>query len=149
MFGCSTRRRERAARPRRFRPGAARKAGEAGFTLIEVLVAFTIMAIAVAALLQAFTSGLRSGRVAEARSQLVARAEGRLAQVGRDIPLAPGTYGGTTVEDGDWSIEIRTVEPADGGGGVQNVTMYDVRVVVTAAEGMRQELSTMRLGPSP
>lgn len=134
---------------------AGRRGRSGGFTLIEVLVAFTIMAIALAALLQAFATGLRSGQAAGERSRLVARAESRLATVGASIPLAPGLYDGST-EAGRWQVEVRPYVPAgqseSGAPGAAPPTgfaPYEVTVVVTAEDGTRQRLETLRLGPAP
>ncbi len=133
---------------------AGRRGRSGGFTLIEVLVAFTIMAIALAALLQAFATGLRSGQAAGERARLVARAESRLASVGASIPLAPGLYDGST-EAGRWEVEVRPYSPAGrpesaaAGAAPAGFAPYAVTVVVTAKDGTRQRLETLRLGPAP
>lgn len=117
-----------------------------GFTLLEVLVAFTIMAVALVALLQAFTTGLDGTAAAEARTRLLARAENRLAAVGATIPLAPGVYSGNA--DGfDWRVDVRPYPAADDAGRPRGLTPRPMRVevVVTAPGGARQRLVTLRL----
>ena len=49
-----------------------RKGRARGFTLIEILVAFTILAVAMVALVQAFSSGLRGLGSAEASAVALA-----------------------------------------------------------------------------
>ena len=53
-----------------------------GFTLIEVLVAFTILAVSVGTLLVAFSGGLRSSSLTRDYTQAVIIAESRLAETG-------------------------------------------------------------------
>ncbi len=61
-----------------------------GFTLLEVLVAFTILAVALVALLRAFSSGLRGLDAAETASIAVQHARSKMAEVGSTIPLEAG-----------------------------------------------------------
>jgi len=80
-----------------------------GFTLLELLVAFTIAASAITAILYAFAGGLwRLQRTADfGVAALVA--ESRLAELGVSTPLQPGvSSGGNESGDYDWTI---TVEP--------------------------------------
>lgn len=123
----------------------------AGFTLIEVVVAVTIMAVALAALLQAFGTGLRGARAVADRSHLVAAAQARLAEVGAGIPLAPGHFEGET-KTGTWTVEVApdtNAAPPPGGLRRPDLRLYAVRVTVTAPGGARERLTTLRLGPAP
>lgn len=121
-----------------------------GFTLLEVLVAFTIMAVALAALMQAFGSGLRSSEAAQDRTLLLARAENRLAEVGTAIPLQPGRYEGEA--DGyAWTVDVHPYGAAEGEARPPRpeIALYAVEVTVSAPDGARQTLSTLRLGGAP
>mgnify|MGYP006422763553 CR=1 FL=1 len=127
-----------------------------GFTLIEVVVAFTIMAIALAALFQAFSTGVRGSRAVEIRGQLLARAEARLAMVGTAIPLAPGRHEGevaaTPVGGGTWRVTIRPDPNADtrlAESRRPGLRLYNVTVQVRAPDGATETLTTLRLGPAP
>ena len=90
--------------PERVPGGAA-----AGFTLLEVLVAFTIAAIGLAALLQGGTAALGNAGIAAASIEATRRAQSRLAAVGAVGSLLPGETAG---EDGDgyhWRIRVSPI----------------------------------------
>ena len=57
---------------------------QAGFTLLEVLAAFLVAALALGAVLQSFSSGMRGQSTADAYSQAALHAASMLARVGRD-----------------------------------------------------------------
>ncbi len=81
-----------------------------GFTLVEVIVAFVIAALALAAVYAAFSLGFAASEKAEdaLRRQMVA--ENRLAELGILYPLKPGRYQGR--EAGiTWEVVVR---PASG-----------------------------------
>lgn len=118
-----------------------------GFTLIEVLAAFTIAAIMLLALMQAMTRGLSGIEAAERRSRLLAAAENVLADVGGPIPLERGRYSGETGELA-WRVRIA---PAEQPAGVRQnaqrlgISLLTVEVTVESGEDTRQRLQTMRL----
>lgn len=65
-----------------------------GFTLIEVLVAFMILALSLSVLFRIFSGGLNNVAVAGDYAQAVLVAESQLAVVGHSEPLVAGqTYG--------------------------------------------------------
>jgi general secretion pathway protein I len=68
--------------------------GRAGFTLLEVLVAFVILALSLGAVYQAFGIGARNARVAEAYTVAALLAESRLTAAGIEAPLFAGTAEG-------------------------------------------------------
>ncbi|WP_205880392.1 type IV pilus modification PilV family protein [Lichenicoccus roseus] len=88
------------------------QAGEAGFTLLEVLVAFVIAALALGVLFQGSIEGLASVRLADRTTEAVSVARSHLAAVGHGIPLQTATQQG---EDGNgfrWSLSIRPLTSA-------------------------------------
>ena len=89
---------------------AERTSEESGFTLLEVVVALVIAALAVVGLFQAASGGLlavdTAGRVEEA----VQRAQSQLAAVGRSAALVQGEF---TDDDGGgyhWRLRVRPAE---------------------------------------
>jgi len=123
-----------------------RRDGQAGFTLIEVIVAFTILAIMLTALLQGFSRGMDGIAAAEERSRLIAAAQNRLEEVGVLIPLEPGVDAGR--EDGiDWEVAIDAL-PAVAPPGLADPPPFDlleVRVTVRNDAGGSETLVTHRL----
>ena len=65
-----------------------------GFTLLEVLVAFTLLAIFFGALFRVFAGGLSVTRSGEARSHAVLLAQSKLEEIGADHRIGPGSHFG-------------------------------------------------------
>lgn len=79
-----------------------------GFTLIEVLVAFMILAISLSVIFRIFSDGLRNVAISEDYAQAMLVAEAQLASAGLDEPLLDG------VTAGEWDTRFRwqrVVEP--------------------------------------
>lgn len=119
-------------------------------TLIEVLVAFVILSVAMGVIMQIFSGGIRNARLAEGYSRALFLAESRLAAVGREQPLVPGEMNGQTNLDLRWRVII---SPFDDAGAAEQLAMpvrlYQVRVIVNWSEEGRQrliELGSLKLG---
>ena len=102
-----------------------------GFSLLEVLVAFIILALALGVLMRIFSGGLGNIGLAEHYSKAVAIAEIKLAAVGVESPLTEGENSGE--EQGyAWRTSVRRyaeetspVEPA-----TLLLDLYEVEVIV-------------------
>jgi len=77
-----------------------------GFSLLEVLVAFSILTISTGALLTAFSSGARQSALARDYSRAVVLAESRLAEIGVVEPLAEGKQEGEVDTRFAWRTEV-------------------------------------------
>jgi len=120
-------------------------------TLIEVLVAFVVLSLTMAVIMQIFSGGLRNARLAESYSRAVFLAESKLAAVGVEQPLVPGEGGGQLGSGMLWRV---TVVPYDDGGAADRfmlpARLYQVRVRVNWSDDGRArqvELASLRLGP--
>lgn len=82
-----------------------------GFTLIEVLVAFSILSLTLAALFSLLSSGTRSTRVADEYGAAVVWAESKLAQLGVSEPLRAGTTRGYFDERFHWQLQVTKRPP--------------------------------------
>ena len=65
-----------------------------GFTLMEILVAFVVLATAVAVLYQTFSAGIRNVDAITGYSQAISLAESKLMALGLEKPLAEGDESG-------------------------------------------------------
>lgn len=104
-----------------------------GFSLLEVLVAFVIMAVAIAVVLRIFGSGVSNAATLEEYSIAVQIAESLMAKTGVESPLAPGQVAGNIANTYDWSVQVMPVTqttPADSYQPGSARTLFRVRVVV-------------------
>lgn len=84
-----------------------------GYSLIEVIVAFALMALAATLLLGSLSGAARQMRIADDQGRAALHAESLLATVGMDAPLAAGKQQGEW-EKGRyrWSLQVAPyVEP--------------------------------------
>lgn len=81
-----------------------KRSAEQGFTLIEVLVALTILSISMAVLLNIFSDSLSRIRENESRTVAGSLAQSLLAEVGVSQPLHEGDEGGTFANGYRWRV---------------------------------------------
>jgi general secretion pathway protein I len=84
----------------------------AGFSLLEVLVAFVILALVGTALFRLFSGALGNASLADEYSRATLYAESRLAGIGVETPLRQGTLQGTS-DDGyyAWTVKVEPFSP--------------------------------------
>lgn len=122
---------------------------QAGFSLIEVLVAFSIMALVLTVLFQVFSTGLRTAGMAEQYSVAQRLAHSLLEETTAVRPLQPGERSGEF--DGTRYRWQARVEPEpDLGEGLQSERFASYRITVQVMwdgrGGQRDfSLSTLRL----
>jgi general secretion pathway protein I len=131
----------------------APRAREAGMTLLEVLVAFVILAVALTTVMQVFSTGLQGTRRAEAANIAAVIAESKLAMVGVEVPVRAGRLNGVEGNGFTWELEIAPYREAEGIGETQPpMDTLRVRVEVRwpGARGAAESftLHTMRLAPA-
>jgi prepilin-type N-terminal cleavage/methylation domain-containing protein len=78
-----------------------------GFSLLEVLVAFTLLAIAMAVLMQIFSRGVNGADIADRYAKAAMMAESKLATVGLEEVLVEGDTTGQFDEDYQWALSVR------------------------------------------
>lgn len=122
-----------------------------GFSLLEVLVAFAILALAVATILSLFASGLRNTAVAADYARALTLAESQLAILqGREaVRLVSGDSEGSAGEF-TWHSRISPYE--DAGSDTSRTRLYRIDVSVNWGDGVHQrtvQLSTLRIGQAP
>ena len=114
-----------------------------GFTLVEVLVSFIILAMFLGALYQTFSSGLKGAGRSEEYSAAVMQAESLLAAAGVSILLAEGDRNGQFADGHRWRM---IVEPTVDAKKSQNGSpvAYDVTVVVSWGAEQTVRLRTIK-----
>jgi general secretion pathway protein I len=125
-----------------------------GFSLLEVLVAFAILALSLGVLLQIFQRAMNTTAVSETYSRAVALAEAKLNSVGADIPLEEGVHSGDPEDGLDWIVNIEPYQFEDEtlAWTSENDTVQPYRITAVASwpsiSGSRRVvLRTIRLGP--
>jgi len=95
MRPCASSSRSRGLRARPARVGASARDAQHGFSLLEVLVAFVILALVATALFGLFGGALRNASASEEWSRALLVAQSRLAEAANVQPLREGTTAGT------------------------------------------------------
>jgi general secretion pathway protein I len=136
----------------------SRRAVTGGFSLLEVLVAFIIVALVVTALFRLFGGALGNASAADEWTRALSVAQSRLTLAASTQPLQEATDAGT---DGDgriaWRTSVAPYVPADANPDLERASeamptrLYrvtvDVRFPGIAGQPRTLSLSTMRLGP--
>jgi general secretion pathway protein I len=120
-----------------------RRKGEDGFTLVEVLVAFVILAGAVILSFQIFADGLRRLSAVETRTKAVNIARFELARLSGSEYLAEGTTTGTT-EGIAWKIIVTSID-ANVADGASAARLFKVEIRIADA-GDAPVIETVLLG---
>ena len=116
-----------------------RAPSEAGFTMIEVLIAMVLLAVGLLALEAVGIGAARLNARAERQSAYVARATGQMESALRDIrsvqALTAATPKSVTLPDG--AVMTTDVTPSDGDGVAATHELFTVQVKVKPAAGNR------------
>jgi general secretion pathway protein I len=122
---------------------------EHGFTLLEVLVAFVIAALALGVLFRGTLDGLYAAQTAGRYEEAVSRAQSRLAALAAGS-LAPGDRQGDDGNGFHWRERITPIasSPQAAGG---SLALYAVSVAVSWVDGSRRtvELDSERINTAP
>ncbi len=118
---------------------------ERGFTLIEVIIAFVIMALMLGATFETFSTGLRQAAVTGHYAGAVVRAESQLALFEHTETLAVGVTTGRIDPHYTWRTEITPVAQDDAEAPEEEqYRLYNVVVTVFWGEGGDAREVTLR-----
>lgn len=126
--------------------GAAR-----GFTLLEVLIAFTILSLSLAVVMQAFSTGFASLERAKDQTVAMLQARSKLAELGQTVPLEPGEQGGELDDGATWRMVVEPAavdEEREAFEGFGVLALYRVEVTVTKEKRATVTLVTLRTAES-
>ncbi len=82
-----------------------------GFSLLEILVAFSIMAIALTVLLRIFGTGVNNAVISEEYTIAVQIAESLMARTGVETALTAGESQGNEGDKYDWQVVVSPATP--------------------------------------
>ena len=123
--------------------------GKDGFTLLEVLIAMTIVGLGVVTLLQVFSLGLRLASRSNVQTDAIAQGARVMDELLARPTLRDGSENGGVAPASRWRTQIQTqrdTEPSLNLG--SNWELKEVAVEMTVADGERErrvELKTLRL----
>jgi len=119
-----------------------------GFTLIEVLIAFTILALVLGVVLPTLSSGLSHQRIARLSTARVLAARSILDRVGADIALEEGEVDGALTTGEEWTLTVRRIDPDTGDtSGSGKLVAYLAELQIDGDDGRTLRLKTLKLGP--
>jgi prepilin-type N-terminal cleavage/methylation domain-containing protein len=120
-----------------------------GFTLLEVLVALTIVGLGVVTLLQIFSLGLRLGARSTTSTEAVTYGARMMDELLARKKLSEGSDSGTLGTAGRWKSQVQTVRDASPSLNLSsNWELKEVALEMTVAEGERErrvDFKTFRL----
>jgi general secretion pathway protein I len=129
-----------------------------GFTLLEVLIAFVIAALALGVMFKAATGGLIAVDTAGKYEEAVSRAKSHLATLGHDAVLTEGDFNGDDGRGFHWHLNvtpIATGRPSESTvlnlpqQVIRQPTLYSVEVAISWTEAGKTRqvlLRSQRLG---
>jgi general secretion pathway protein I len=123
-----------------------------GFTLLEVLIAFVIAALALGVMFEVAVSALNASRTAARYDEALVRARSHLTMATHGGALMPGDWRGDDGGGYRWQLHVVTVSLGAGGpagASVRPMALYAVTVWVIWTEGNRTRqvrLDTEQIG---
>lgn len=137
---------------------SARRRGEQGFALLEILVAFVILAIGLGAISTGVALAMRADGRTQTSRATYRIAESRLEAAGVSQALVPGHREGRIANNYKWQEtvtavhlgarppELRGVKP-DPPATATGLASFWVEVAVQAADGTAANLAALKLAP--
>lgn len=125
-----------------------------GFSLLEILIAFAILALSLGILLKIFSAGVNTAGVAEEYTTAVQIAESLMAGTGIEAPLRAGETNGQEDEKYYWQVSVSPfpfmVEKDLDAASALPVTLFKVKVTVNwgddaVADDRQVVLTTLKL----
>ena len=122
-----------------------------GFSLLEILIAFSILALSLGILLKIFSAGVNTAVVAEDYTAAVQIAESLMAKTGVETPLQANQASGLENEKYHWLVEVSPFEfnPENVDPTAITAVLFKVKVIVSwgddNANDRQIELTTLKL----
>ncbi len=129
--------------------------GQTGFSLLEILIAFSILSLSLGILLNIFSGGVKTAITAEDYTVAVQIAESLIAKTGTEIPIKDHQSTGDQNEKYHWSLDIRpytitgeNIDPKNA-----SAELYKVNATVEwgdgddASDNRQLQIATLKLAP--
>jgi general secretion pathway protein I len=122
-----------------------------GFTLIEVLVAMSILAVSLVVILQLFSGGLKSSRLSDRYSRGVCYAREKMDEILLAETLSEGAVDGESADGFRWRSESLRLDVPGAAELPLPFLAYNIKVEVRWNEGQKEKrfaVSTVKLVPA-
>jgi general secretion pathway protein I len=117
-----------------------------GFSLLEILIAFSILALSLGILLKIFSGGVNTAAVAEEYTAAVQIAESLMAETAEKTPLMPSQSAGLEDKKYHWRVSVSPFQFIAENLDVTAIPAVLFKVKVTVSWGDRRvELITLKL----
>lgn len=97
-----------------------------GFTLLETLVALSVLAISLGVTYQVFSSALRGSTLADDYAQASMHADSHLAEVGKNVHRLPSVSEGSYNQRYRWKLEVQSLDGSSSRSVIETVKRYQV-----------------------
>jgi general secretion pathway protein I len=122
-----------------------------GFSLLEILIAFSILALSLGILLKIFSAGVNTAVIAEDYTAATQIAQSLMAKTGLENPLQTDQASGLENEKYHWLVEVSPFEfnPENVDTTALTAVLFKVKVIVSwgddNANDRQVELTTLKL----
>ena len=121
-----------------------------GFTLLEVLIAFTMLAVIFSTVMEVIAGSARNTRKASYNTKIALLSQSKLDELGLHEKLEEGSTNGNFDQNTSWQLEVKPYDAPYEGDYNQDFTaveLMEVTLYVTSEAGNRQrttEFHTLR-----
>ncbi|MFZ2450709.1 MAG: type II secretion system protein [Methylovulum miyakonense] len=123
-----------------------------GFSLLEILIAFSILAISLGILLKIFSAGVNTAAVAEDYTVAVQLGESLMVRAGVETPLQAGEVSGRDNDKYAWRVVVAPYRfsPDDADVNLFKTELFKVDVTISwddedGGNGRQLELTTLKV----
>jgi general secretion pathway protein I len=111
---------------------------QSGFTLLETLVALSVLAISLGVIYQVFSSALQGSALADDYAQASMYADSHLAEIGQSVDAKTGVTEGSYSKRYRWKLEVKPLDVASSKPVIETVKRYQVVLNVYWQTGNKQ-----------